>query len=240
MGRSRTGFTLVELLVVISLVTLLVALLLPVLGQARESARRVACASNVHQVGDALLAYALDHNWWFPNHDDWGRSNTLYGGTRGHSAEPPVNYNHAANTYGADRRPVNPYIGVPLNADPETDLPLHRCPSDEGMPDVINSVSFTAYWLFGSSYNYNYYAPVAPRPATLSVTRAPNVVNPAFTVLVGDAVIWNYWPGGGGERGQRWHDDQKPTANIVFVDGHAAYLDVLPDNENENYTFYVD
>jgi len=54
---ARRGFTLVELLVVIAVVSVLVALLLPAIQAARESARRAVCQSNLRQVGLALTAF---------------------------------------------------------------------------------------------------------------------------------------------------------------------------------------
>jgi len=53
-GASRHGFTIVELLVVISIITILAALLLPAISAARNSARKAGCQSNLRQLGMAL------------------------------------------------------------------------------------------------------------------------------------------------------------------------------------------
>ena len=56
------GFTLVELLVVISIIALLIAILLPSLRRARRQGRATVCLSRLHTLGQGLTMYALDHN----------------------------------------------------------------------------------------------------------------------------------------------------------------------------------
>src|SRR5678815_3508066 len=66
MKHPRHAFSLVELLVVISIVGVLVALLLPSLGKAREVARRVSCASQMRQLFVAAACYTVDNKTRLP------------------------------------------------------------------------------------------------------------------------------------------------------------------------------
>ncbi len=62
----RNGFTLIELLVVVAIIVMLVAILIPSLGKARETARRSACGSNLRSLGQADVMYTQSNNGIFP------------------------------------------------------------------------------------------------------------------------------------------------------------------------------
>jgi prepilin-type N-terminal cleavage/methylation domain-containing protein len=130
------GFTLIELLVVVSIIALLIAILMPTLRNARESARRVRCASNIRQCTIAWLNYAGDYN------------NTVYRQTTIGGSQGATRFKHSNYTGKIDwdiRPIIRPYL---------IELELWGCESVPAPP--INAIDPDTGLDLNSRFNWNY------------------------------------------------------------------------------------
>lgn len=78
--RIRSAFTLVELLVVISIIALLIAMLLPALSKARTAANEASCQNNLAGLGQGQAAYTADNDQFFMPSDRWVWSESRFPG----------------------------------------------------------------------------------------------------------------------------------------------------------------
>ena len=158
-GDSRqhyrpSAFTLLELLVVISILSLLVSILLPAMGSAREQAKRIVCQSNMRSINTSLLTYINEFDAYpvlFRVHQSncnrvsW--ATWSFGGWTGRDFETYCDAEgrgrHCYQTY---ERPLSAYMMEPQTIRPDdrgedlvfgtaddrvTEMPVFRCPSDK-------------------------------------------------------------------------------------------------------------
>jgi prepilin-type N-terminal cleavage/methylation domain-containing protein/prepilin-type processing-associated H-X9-DG protein len=138
--NTRSGFTLVELLVVIAVIGILVALLLPAVQAAREAARRTTCFNNMKQIGLAMHMYhdinkVLPPGWiahrpgtrspfWF-GEPGWGWATRIL---------PYLEQENVSDNLLHFEFPITD----PVNAEVRLkNIPTYLCPSDPGEPKFL-------------------------------------------------------------------------------------------------------
>jgi len=144
MNRKKTGFTLVELLVVISIIGMLMALLLPAVQAARATARRIQCSNNLKQIGLALSMYIDSQgiNGKYPN-----------------AASYPCAEMATNGVTQSLRDVLAPFI--------EGSAAAFHCPDDvQHMDDQGNIQSGGYFDIVGISYEYAYSRAATPKPKT--------------------------------------------------------------------------
>ena len=135
------GFTLVEMLVVVGIVVVLIGILLPVLGRARESASRAACASNLRQVHAVYLMYASENRDRVPLGYRAGRkqfNSMVYSATSGRYCVFGVLF-----LTGKMEQPQAFFC--PSNEDPQSSFDSPANPWPPGPPDHAATNGYAGY-----------------------------------------------------------------------------------------------
>ncbi len=221
--QAGAAFTLIELLVVIAIIAILAAILFPVFGRARESARRTACISNLKQIGLGVMQYVQDYDECLPRHF-YAYPNPGSQGT-GNGVDTSYKWMDV----------LHPYV---------KNTQLFVCPSDStataryvyppadrtaGPPD--NRDKFGSYYWNNAYYQNTGNPPdVIANGLTGTVVPLAAVEAVSTTVMVADAVGGN--PGqtiGGGNADFAWpnvpgNPTIHPTANPKRLTGGATNL----------------
>ncbi len=146
-SNQRTGFTLVELLVVITIIGILVALLLPAVQSAREAARRTKCFNNLKQVALAIHNYhdslqMFPSGWigddpntklpWAEGHSGWGWNAMLLPFLEQSTLHDGIDFNYAVG-HTRNRGQVQATIDT-LRCPSDTNKKLFELPISGGSP----------------------------------------------------------------------------------------------------------
>ncbi|MCA9278041.1 MAG: DUF1559 domain-containing protein [Phycisphaeraceae bacterium] len=207
-GQTRTrvrscGFTLIELLVVIAIIALLIGILLPALGAARNAGRTTVCLNTLRQISLATQMYADDANGNFPRsqHSSFA------------SARAPWEY------------ALMPYLGSVMQTDPQVFSRFaekhYTCPLDESeTPGHILSYGMNVY-----------YELTTTESQTRTFHRADLVPWPTRTVLfselednsITDHIMAHFWVQFGAPTEVATHRHGH-SCGCAFLDGHASDL----------------
>ncbi len=211
---GRGGFTLLELVISLAVVSALLVLLLPALTSARRSSHRALCAGNQRLLCQAWVNYLQSNDELFPTllvQPSW-----MYGGARFSSLDgaPFLDYN----------RPLNRYLPMHRLAGPGEIL--YECPADSGITDEqgrIGTGRRSAFEAFGTSYRAN--AALLAGHGERGLQRDLITTSPSRLVMMGDPVWYEVWENTG--RLASWHGVPN-TGNLLFLDGSVRFVSVAP------------
>ena len=160
------GFTLLELLTVIAIISVLAAILLPALSKARERARAISCANNTRQLVLAWHLYAGDNGERLPYNL----------GMAGSSFRTDLNWVNNVMTWdlSSDNTNVATLTGASLGPYVSGDTGIYRCPSDQALSSVQSAAGWTARI---RSYSMN----AMVGDAGSFSTNGYNINNPGYT-----------------------------------------------------------
>ena len=229
--KGRRGLTLVEMLVVVGILTLLAAVLLPVLWQARNRARDRTCASNLREIGRATLMYAEDFDGSFPYAPTGPKAGSLFGFIQANPQDPVSKY---INGLALDvRQSLMPsgstYVRVLLSLNQKINSDaLFRCPNDSGAADFGYKKS-TVYEEALCSYIWD---PASASSSGTEESSAESANGQSEDSLSNPSSV-KLWQ----DYGATWHQIRRRSqsgsawetvgrVNAVFADGHTASTDM--------------
>ena len=209
-SKTRRGFTLIEILVVIAIIGVLLALLLPALEKVREQANVLRCASNLSQLGVTLAIYSNDHHGQYPR-TIYDPAAPLCAGTGASAPNPFGAGGPQANDLTAPLFLLIRLQQMPAKMfnEPYTDE-LNNQPDPAKDPSTRSN--FTDY---GNNLGYSYANPYPSHNAVSAGYQFTNRLNPAF------ALAADQNPGTGGGKNSRNHEGR--GQNVLFADYHVEW-----------------